>query len=698
MSLPLTAAVAELKLTPASIITLLQTLHSQVSAIGSLSKVDLKHLTSRTIGLLKKHDLYSVWCGTNIISVLIDSSVVVAAEGSVFFAVLLKVWTSPEGRNKNVMRSIVECLNKLCLNIRGKPTLTREVLTPNLKPLLSAYLEKLEEYPDLIVPSLQTLVLEHPTTSRPFGNSIKAKLLCLLSKDLFMSYPSQLRSEVCSLLATLTAIEKEGPEKFWAQDVARIIANLARTLNVYSSFLSIADDDETARVLKLLADLDSNEIFPPLHIDTNQPSTILLISTRLSLLVELIKGYLFLCTTFAVNVPLGQIMAILDTAFSINTRFVSFRRELRDPVAKEYVSISLTKTHRAILGIMAQLPANFSSAVIPHMVNVFANLELLVFLQQNRIDRSKVLANEQFSCQIVACTSRYLALTAYVKDFSQLSRIVDLAILLVEPRTASVPKKEIKTEASNIHSKSARKNANKGGPVVLADLLSHEHLFTKNVPSSTKDTVLEFFSSVIRKSQIAPTQYNRLIKFAVTETVQLMSKSKFAAVPNNVKDVLVAALLHPGANAASIYSIASSIASSLLLSLVQNPRFPPLPTLVKKEVEELDSEDTSEPIQKKQKFISVATRFDPEPLKIEPVEVFAAAVETSDCMNFKDAKSQEKDGEVEKVETDIENGEIGNIVPKLVVEKSLKMDIGIDDQLSDSGSEIEIPELEMDSD
>lgn len=697
MSLPLLAVIGELKQTPASIVPILQTLHAENAAISSISKVDLKHLTSRSIGLLNKHEPHSLWCGVNIINVLIDNSVILTSEGSVIFLALLKVWTTPEARNETISRSIVECLDKLCRNIRGKPTLTREVLTPNLGPLFTAYLERLAETPSLIVPSLQTLIIEHPTTSRPFGNKIKAKILEIIALDLFMTFPTTLRSSMCSLLARLTVIEKDGPEKHWAQDLNRIISNIARTLSIYLSILSISEDDDNSRALKELSNLDTTEIFGLLHIDINEPMSFFSISTRVALLLELLKGYLLLRTSFAVVVPIGQIISILDVAFAINTKFVQFKRELRDETAKKYIQITLIRIHQSALDVLTALPDHFSLSLVPHMANVLASLELLIFLQKNRIDSEKVLANEQFMCDIVACTSSYLALTSYIKDFSQVSRIVDLALFLVEPRVVATAKADVSSNSVPRHSKSARKNAKKNGPVVLADLLSHEHLFRKRVPDATRLIVLEFFTNIIRKSPVAPTQYNKIIKFIVIEAVQLKGKSKYGTIPKEVKDVLVAALLHPGSNSASIYSIASSIASSPLLSLVQNPRFPPLPIMVRNNAQDVEEEESEEeyeqPVAKKQKLVNSVTNFE----VTEPV-VVAQTFDTPDHLLFKEVKVETVKTEVkkeveEKIEERTEAIEATESVEKPFV---VQMEEVLDDE-SDGGSEIEIPELDMGS-
>ena len=64
--------------------------------------------------------------------------------------------------------------------IRGKPTLTREILTPKLNSIIGYYFQYLHFAPLLILNSLQTLLKFHPTTFRPFGNKLKTKLINLI--------------------------------------------------------------------------------------------------------------------------------------------------------------------------------------------------------------------------------------------------------------------------------------------------------------------------------------------------------------------------------------------------------------------------------------------------------------------------------------------------------------------------------------
>ncbi|MGG6498904.1 UNVERIFIED_CONTAM: hypothetical protein NY603_38845, partial [Bacteroidetes bacterium 56_B9] len=61
-------------------------------------------------------------------------------------------------------------------------------------------------------------------------------------------------------------------------------------------------------MIQKLAALDENEIFPPLHLDINDPQSLLAISKRLGILFSMLKAYLVCHTEYIVTVPIGKII------------------------------------------------------------------------------------------------------------------------------------------------------------------------------------------------------------------------------------------------------------------------------------------------------------------------------------------------------------------------------------------------------
>ncbi|KAF8003954.1 hypothetical protein HF325_001402 [Metschnikowia pulcherrima] len=564
MSLPLAVVIDQLRSAPDSVIPILASLNTAKASFPSVSKVDLKHLTGRTLNLCRANDAYSVWCGINIAHVLADSSEIVGAEGSAFFAQILKVLNSVHAQNKMILDSGIECLKKLCDSIRGKPTLTREVLTPNLAGIFGVLLDKLSQSPELVLDSMKKLIFEHPTTLRPFANKLKVQLLKYVMEPQFLAFPQHLRDAVCTTLACLPVIEKEAPEQHWLRDVNALIAETANTAEIYASFLAVQDDQEASALLQQLGSQEE-PLFPLLSVDINHPRTIFAISQRIAVLLEILKGYLMSGTKFAI----------------------------RDDEVKEYVEVSLTRCHGAALALLSSLPAQFAASLVLHLSAVLATLELLVFLQGKRLDHAKILANEDMACNLISCATDFLTLTAFYMDHALMARLIESSIYLVQPRAGqNMVADSDKIKLSN-QSKSARKKTKRNAAVPLLDILSHEHLFQQGIPEQTRNVVLRFFATIIAKVPISSTHYNKILKHVLVEAVKQADASKFGTISAELQQVLIASVLHPAPELASILPIATSILNrSETLAVLNSPRFPPLPVLVKQaQLDDEESED-----------------------------------------------------------------------------------------------------------
>lgn len=693
MTLPISFIIKDLEHTPKSIIPILSTLYNERYHLSTLSKVDLKHLTSRTLNLCKSPKPYNVWCGVNIINVLIDNSVILSLEGSNFFAQLLKVLESPKALDSRVFKSVVDCLNKLCKIIRGKPTLTREVLTPNLNSLLSLYHEKMMAEPVLMMNSLKDLVQNHPTTSRSYANKIKNKVLEFIASETFPNSPENIRDSACSLLAVLPVVEKDGPEQHWSSDVKRIISNIAGVLGIYENFLEMKEDEETLKLIRKLADQDEDEIFPSLHLDINEPKSLLTISERLSVLFSMLRAYLLTPTSYSVAVPIGKVIALLEALCSINTKFVPFKKEVRDQAVKEIVQLTLLQLYDSSVSVLSALPNKYCGFVLPHVGSVFSFLELVIFLKGKRLDKEQILILENLICKVFVCVRNYLSLVAHYQDHSQLTRFVEAALFLVEPRVENnTSKTPQQLQNQSQHSKAARKKAKRGGSTPLADLLSHEHLFVESVPQATRNTVLNLFASLLPRVSLPPTHYNKMLKFVLVEAVKAKDKSVDSSIPKELHNILIEAVINPIPETASILPLASTLLwDSKVINVLNYPRFPQLPVLARATVTEEESEAESEgysedeAVQKNE--TTVPDYLEPLKKKIKvglPLSNTQESATTSETIFSKDsAKLSFAEPQVTEEIKSEEN-------------KAIPQDVVANEELSDDGSEIEIPDLDMD--
>lgn len=708
--MPISLIIKQLETTPTSVIPILSALNKECAHLHQISKVDLKHLVSRALNLCKSNHPFATWCGVSIVYVLVGNAEILSANGNAFFTQLMKLLQANKPGTK-IFTSSVECLNKLCGEIRGKPTLTREILTPNLSGLLSLYTENLERAPALMSTSLQVLVLNHPTTSRPFANKIRAKLLAITAGDSFLSYPDSVKQSVVSALATLPVVEKDGPESFWVKDVNRILLNVGGTVRIFESFLDLKEDTDVSKLLLSFSGLDE-EIFDALHIDVNHPETILSISTRIDLLLLLLRAYMTTATQYAIAVPMGKVLGIVELICSVNTKFVNFKREIRDQEVKTLIKTSLLRSQHAAVQLLRELPAKYAGALLPHLTSVLSTLELIIPLDGKRLDHSNILKEEPFVCDLLDAVSKYVGLVSHFQDHALLIRFIEAAIFLVEPRTdiANTPKASDNSQPQ--HSKAARKRAKKNAATPLADLLSHEHLFVGAVPHSTRHDVFSFFATVIPRVSIAPTQYNKLIKVATVEAVKQKDRAINDVVPEDLKNLLVAIVLNPAPESAAILPIASTLLwDSELLSVFNNPRFPVVPKLannVDVEIEDEDEED-EEPESAPQLIEAVQNENVKEELENgQPVakkrklesDILADSngnAETLQAGANNLAQNIFSKDSARQVFEEVSQPEVSTKIVK--EEKPVEAAEATVDELSDNeGSEIEIPDLDLDDD
>lgn len=582
MSLPLPVILRELE-SPSSIVPVLRTLHYLRNLLDGISKPDLRHLVSRTLNLARSNDPYLRWCGINVIKVLSTNYAVLSGEGAAFVTQLLQILDQQNARSDpKILNSTIECLNSVCDNIRGKPTLTREVLTPKLPTIISMYLAKLELLPLLVIKSLHRLIRFHPTTFRPFGNKLRVRLLELVILPQYVNFPPNLKDVIGRTVASLPAIEKTDPDAKWAADVLDLIKELVQVVQIYGNFLAFDDDEDLSKLIKSMPQADDDSLFPGLHINAEEPGSVMQISTRIEVLLDLLRGYLVTETQFAVRVPLGQVLVLGEIICSVNTRLLNFKREIRDPALRRAVASSLVANHANVVKLLAVLPEKFRGALVMHLPRVFSFLETVVPFKDRRISAEDVVDNEDVYTGLLDCVGKYLSLVRQFGDNTQLTRFIEAALLLVEPRT-----KAVSTEPPQ------KRKKNKVA-VPFADILSHEHLFVDDVPHTTVLAVQSFIDVVITRVVLPTTQHYKLMRYLVVQAVRAKKHSLDLTVPETLRKLLVDSVLFPATEKASMLPLVSHIlGDDPLVSVFTNPRFPHLPTRAR-QLEEPELEDDSQ--------------------------------------------------------------------------------------------------------
>lgn len=591
MSLPIPLIIKELN-DPTSIIPILESIQQQLLNLDKINKTDLKHLVSRTNNLAQSHDQYKKWCGINVIHLLGNNFEVLAQNGQAFFSILLKVLeTANPSTDVKIINSTIECLNNLCNNIRGKPALTREILTPKLPSIITLYMNSIEMSPVLVINSLVHIIVNHPTTFRPFGNKLQAKLIEFLSHENFAStFPDHLKDCIYKAFTILPIIEKIDPEIAWQNKLNQVIIEIIDLVSVFKQLLDIdTQDSELINTLEKFTKPDNFQpIFPLLQIDISEPETIYQISNRIEVLLGLVGGLFMNETKNCVQVPMGRLMTVFEIIFSINPKFFPFKRDIRDDLVKDVVNAIIIKNQYNCLKVLSQLPFKFQGSLLLHLNNIISSMETMIPLTNRSIDYKVIVEQEIFFCQLLDTASNLLNLTSFYSDASLLIRFIDAALALVEPRSVSLSS----AEPAKSNGKKSKKDKKNSASVPLSDLLSHAHLFQQTIPLNCIKSVRSFILTVLKRSNLPSTQHYKIMRYIIVEAVKSKQYSNDKLVPKELKDLLLSSVIYPGLENTSILPIISSImGDDPLLSVFNNPRFPPLPKMINSSYESMEADD-----------------------------------------------------------------------------------------------------------
>ncbi|KAI5954901.1 RIX1 [Candida jiufengensis] len=703
----------DIKDSPSSIIPILQTLHNDKTLLNQISKPNLNHLVSRTLQLCRSPIIYNKWCGINLIKIISSNYVILANEGLNFITILITILESYNSTiDVIILKNCIECLNKLIKLIRDKPTLTREILTPKLNQIIQIYLKNLHFQPNLIINSLYNIIKNHPNTFRPFANKFNEKLKQLLNSG-FGEYPSDLQNSICKTLAILPIIERNEPETKWLDDVKHIIMEVNDILEVYEEFFNF-DSDLKKLISKLPKSTNDSKIFEDLNIDLNKPSTILTISSRIEILLKLLSHYLTESIP-SVKVPLGMVLVLTEIIFSINSRYLSFKNDVRDEEIKQIIKLTLSHNYQNAIKLLNKLLV-FKGSLVLHLPSIMSNLELIIPLKKKKISKQDILENEQLYLDLLNCASNYLQFVGTSSDNSLITPLVDVALILTEPR--SIPND---TPTSTTTTNKKKKKNISSAP--LSDILSHEHLFNNKCSESSLAVIRNFFNQVIQKFELSPTQHYKILKFILQQCIEKSNSNLEKSIPESLQHLLINAVLNPGYDKNNILPIVSSILSTnQLMTVFNNPRLPPLPKYItssipedfeeeEQEIEELPKLSAKENAikqlleeQAQQEKIQQVVEDTNKRSLIEVEEVEEDANEKRRKLfdaNFKPQQVETEeivvDQKIEEIIVDkkIEEPVLGQVVGTVnteVVEKDVEEDPELE------GSDFEMPELNLEAD
>lgn len=709
---------------PSNIQHVLKSLYLAPETISTASKADLNHFVSKVNNLLVARDDYKRWYSSHIVQIVGANPVVLTVAGANFITSLLKLINDSNTVTVNFQNAVL-ALDTIIREIRGKPVLTREILTPNLPNIISALLDHLERDFVVVLPILSKLLIKNTTTFKPFLKRFETKLLTILVNH-FNEIDSGLQALVCKCYAYLHLIKPnvsqttQGsnqplPDDQWRLKMLQLMDELRSVVLIYDNMIDLKSERESMDLIKQLPDLEKKEyIFPFLQVDLSQPITLISISDRINVLVKLLTAFITSTTPFPIRVPLGMLVQLCNLLMGISPNYIPLKGDLkRDPALKKIVLNDMIKTQNHGCCLVLSIVKQYKKLVLPHLNSILSSLEVIVPVVNEKgkkaikIDRECALNAESEMLNVIHTTTEMLKLFEGLTELELINKLVDVSTLLLEKRTpldSLLDKQPIPTNvANNSQSVKNRKKKNKDS-TPMSDLLSHAELFEMNAPKCTVNTINNFYHVLIKKlPNLAATYRIKIVKYAISTGVKQQSLN--GSVSEDLTRLLESLVLYPSNG--DVYSVLPIVKKLLpnneKLSLLTNPRFPILDVKYKKRsMEELIEEDDDEEDQIMEDEVVEAVKDNfVEELKIsqevtaEPTASVFKTTEEMKTLSFPEAATATITVETVETEQKTRSLEDADDTPskRVKVAEQITEIEAKDDDYDDS--DFEIPEIEL---
>lgn len=612
--------------------TLVLQLLANPTVINSATPVDHQTLLVRITTLLKSNYSITRWKATKLLTICLTHPVLLLSNHTAnFLGGLVKIleskcfianFNNPTNQEFITLKSTAECLGFVLDQIRGKPTLTREVLTPKLPAIIGSLIDVTVLIPDTTLPILSKILITNTTTFRPFGTRFETALRNILNNgDNLYKLNSELREILMKSFALVSfVLSREKQAESWRENVNQIILELKSVISIYEVCLELSNDEDYNKKFQSLPKLPENLstmklVFGTLSIDINEsPIEIFKVSQRIQILTELLLSYIEINTPCPVSIPFGHYLTIGEILTSFNTLLTPVKKDIRDSATRKMIEQSVNECKLSGIKILISLINKFSNDLYPHIFKILAILDasipILTINGKIKINTDLIYENEGLINQTLLTASKVLNFVERFNDMTVLGRLVESALVLKEPREPKFlidSNKSIVSNSNDTVSASKKKNGKNKSVVSLSDILSHKQYFINPASNSTLNTVREFFNTLITKCELSQGKLTMITRFIIIDAVsnfELINDGKKDSKNYKIIELLENVLLYPGKTntSVSIIPIISNLIgdNDKIYSLLVNPRFPILPKKnendfnTELEMEEIEKEEATE--------------------------------------------------------------------------------------------------------
>ncbi|SCU83588.1 LAMI_0C03796g1_1 [Lachancea mirantina] len=572
-----------------------------------LLKSELFILVNRVLKLLRSGDDYLLWKGCNVILVLCAyNPVILCAHADVFLKELyLKLEKKVEyysssvssEQGRIVLTNLVHTVGYLIDLIRGKPAVTREVLTPKLSAIIPTFIKLSQYEPRLCLPFLKKLLYKNTNTFRPFVNKLYNVLVILLTKD-YQSFDVATKRLICDTFA-YTHLIKLNPQtknsssghhsvrkdEQYRHGLLLVLSQIRPLITLCGELFDFSADFEMERLVASLPDyqgenFNSVGFFEALDVDMNKPFTLWRISERLDVLNNLIISFCSLATPFAIRVPIGGISKVIQALLNLSVDYLPLKRGLRrDAELLSVIENLSSKMQHEGVKLFQNLAPIYGRCLIPFYPELLGSLELIVPTRKGstNVDFQRVKKIRPALKDVFELLSHILpAMGRFFDDGSLAPKLVDVALHFTKSMNLTLSLLSgIDQSDKKGGSNKKDKKSNKRLTGSMSDVFSHPEAFTIENSFEFYAFINEFLTTMIRHKSIPSNHHVKITRYAIQNATVLNEQLNY--VPASFRDLLRALVLCPGSERCSILPMAVSLLKKTgdeLYGVICNPRLP----------------------------------------------------------------------------------------------------------------------------
>ncbi|AAS50699.2 ABL072Cp [Eremothecium gossypii ATCC 10895] len=582
--------------------TMIKMLASPAYAKQQLLKDELSVFMAKVLKLLRSKDDYQVWKGCHIATVFCTyNPVVLCSFGGELMGILYRALEdatkyygdSVQTEQRKVMvRALVKTLDTLMDLIRGKPSLTREALTPHLSAIIPMLISFGRCEPNLSLPVIKKLLSKHSTTFRPHVGKLKQLLTELYGH--YQSLDPVTRKVVCDTAAYLHLTQKPGnnanehqahhksfPDEHWRAGLFSVLSQFGPVVRLWGEILDIGSDENLARLLETLprdTANDTSPLLPALTVDINKPVTLWHISARLEQLTDMVESFIRLPTLFPTRIPLGELVKVSEILLSLTTNYLPLKRGLRrDAALTGSIRSALPETQLQGIRLLRCLSDHIGKNLITYMPAILSSMELFIPLKDKKtsIDYQKCVDLQNGLLQLTALMNSIAQHLGHkVEEMSLAIKLVDICAYIIEHKQ-NLDSAFSSTSGTAKAAGGAKKKEYKAKTGSMSDLFSHPHKFLHPVPLENYTVVNTYYNMALTHWKLPSTQQAKITKYCIYYSLSF--KEKLGYIPQTFIELLNTIVLFPGKDRFSILPIAVHLLKETgdpVFDVLCNPKLP----------------------------------------------------------------------------------------------------------------------------